>query len=209
MSNPDEARPPVVVLSGVSKSIRGKITLSEVSATFRRRELAVIRSTQAIERMTLLRLLAGQSHPDAGDVWRAGRPAPPPGTAWGFARSAPVMQSLDLRAAAFGVATRPYAEAIAGFMDEPAALLEPFEQLQGRDRMVVTFASAWLLPADLFVFDTRPLPTDAIAKRRLLPLWREARRRAAVVWLLRPKSPLRAVRPNWEGELSEGRLRLK
>lgn len=199
----------VAVLDRVSKVARGRAVLSEVSATFRRRELVVIRSLQAVERLALMRVLVGQVYPDVGEVRRMGRAAPPPGTAWGFVRTAPVLQSLDLRAAAFGVATRPYAAAIGRFMDNPAALLEPFEQLQGRDRTVVTFASSWLLPADLFVFDTLPLPADAIARRRLLPLWRDARRRAAVVWLMRKKSPLRGVRPNWEGTLSEGRLHLR
>lgn len=195
-----------LTLRGVTKRMEGRALLSDVSADFACGELVIVRPFAGPGRGLLARLLVGQVHPDEGEIARSGPAAPPPGSAWGFIRTAPVYRSLELRAAGYGVAAAPFATAVGDLMDDPSALARPFEQLQGRDRSIVTFAASWLLPCELFAFEGGPFPKDAVARERLMPLWRSARRSAAIIWIARPKAMPRGVSPGRIAELRNGRL---
>lgn len=195
-----------LTLRTVTKRMDGREVLSGASAEFTRGELVIVRPWSGPGRGLVARLLVGQVYPDEGVIERCGPAAPPPGSAWGFLRAAPVHRSLKLRAAAYGLAFGPYEDAVGELMDDPAALARPFERLQGRDRAIVTFAASWLLPCPVFAFEGGPFPKDAIARERLMPLWRSARRSAAIIWIARPGAMPRGVSPGRIAELKGGRL---
>lgn len=190
----------------VTKLLDGRPLLRQVSAEFRRGELVIIRPLKGPGRSALTRLLVGQTAPDEGRIDRMGLGAPPPGSAWGFVRTAPALRGLEMRAAAYGVDFDAYTAALAGLMDEPAALGRPFDRLHGRDRMILTFAASWLLPCAVFAIDDRPLPSDAEARARLMPLWRRARAEACILWLARPNAFPRAVTPTRIALVRQGAL---
>lgn len=69
-----------VVLTGVSKSYGAKQVLREVDLTIPTGDLAVLLGPSGCGKTTLLRVLAGHLHPDAGEVRVGGRLVAAPGT---------------------------------------------------------------------------------------------------------------------------------
>ena len=183
-----------------------RVGLRGVEAAFYRGEITLIKSEAGPARKAFLRLLAGQTHPDRGRVVRSCDAAPPPGVAWGFPANIPVRRSLEVRAGFFGVCRRAYVARLAEHMKDPRALSEPFSALGGRDRALITFLSAWLLPAEFFVFDPRPAPTDPELRDLIEPYWRAAREGAALVGLIDHKMPIGGFAADHVWRLESGRL---
>lgn len=97
-----------LILEDVTKHAHGKRVLSGLSLHVAVGELVIVRAPKGAEKTTLARLIAGQTLPDQGRIWRVGPCAPPPGVTWGFTQGAPVVRGLDLRAAVYDVDTRDY-----------------------------------------------------------------------------------------------------
>jgi hypothetical protein len=201
------ARSPVALaLEGVAKSAGKRCVVTDVSASFRCGELTVIRASRGEGKTTLARLLAGQTYPDRGRIWRRSAAAPLVGAAWGFRAGSPVWVGLELRAAGYGLPATEYIGRIERILENPKAIREEFGQLAGRDRAAIVYASSWLVPSSLYVVDGTPLPTDKVLRPKLKPLFEHARRDAAIVWITDSTTRTDAYEPAHESWVGAGRL---
>ena len=175
--------PPALSLERVVKKAGRKRVLDDVTASFETGSLTLIRGRRGAGKTILARLLAGQSMPDSGRVRRIGLPAPLVGSGMGFQSGAPVARGLELRASAHGLDYRRYRDAVLAFLKDPDVLDRDFGRLVGTDRGALLYASAYLLPAPIYVIDGTPLPGDKPLREALTPLVDRARSDAAVIWI--------------------------
>ncbi|SEA65378.1 ATP-binding cassette domain-containing protein [Rubrimonas cliftonensis] len=204
---PQEGRAVVLALEGVVKRAGRRTVLSGVDARFATGELTAIRGKRGSGKSSLARLLAGVSFADAGRIRRAGLAAPIVGSGAGFLGGAPALRGLELRAAAYGLELAGYTAATAGFLEDAEALSRDFGRIVGRDRTALLYASAYLVPAPVYVVDGAPLPADAALRKALRPLLQAARGRAAVIWIADEKASVSAYRPERALRLENGVLR--
>jgi energy-coupling factor transporter ATP-binding protein EcfA2 len=197
---------PALVLDGVVKRAGRRVVIEGASARFHPGELTAVRGPRGAGKTTLARLLAGHTHADSGRLRRAGTPAPLVGAATGFQSGAPVLRGLELRASAYGLDFRGFADAIGALLENPGALTQDFGRLVGRDRSVVVFAASYLIPAPIYVIDGSPLPVDAALRAKLRPLFLAARRRAAVIWIADEKARVDVWKPERLYRLTAGAL---
>lgn len=203
----EDAAMVVLALEGVVKRAGRRTVLSGLTARFAAGEMTAIRGKRGSGKSSLARLLAGVSFPDAGRIRRAGLAAPIVGTGAGFLGGAPALRGLELRAAAYGLDLAAYTAAVAGHLEDDEALSRDFGRIVGRDRTALLYASAYLVPAPVYVVDGAPLPADAALRKALRPLLAAARDRAAVIWIADEKASVSAYRPERALWLEDGALR--
>ncbi|MEM7268010.1 MAG: hypothetical protein AAF401_02025 [Pseudomonadota bacterium] len=177
----EEPRTPVLTLDGVVKRVGKRVAIRGLSHDFYAGDLVYILGGGSQPKQLLTRIIAGQLLPDQGHVLRNGPPGPMPGGGMGFQMVMSALRGLEMRAAAFGVDYRDYVDRISALMRNPEVLRKPFKSIQGVDRNMLLFGSAYLLPATHYVSDNAPMSSEPMAKRRVGPIYEAARERAAII----------------------------
>lgn len=183
-----------------------KIVLSDLDLTLRAGEAVVILGRRNAGKSVLARVLAGVTPPDAGHLRSAAPVAPLVGSPMGFGSTASVERDLGLRAAAYGISTRDHMADVAALLDDPDVLRLPFNRLDGVSRVLLTYGASYLTPSDIYIADAVPVPQVPAAQARIGALFRAARQRAAVLWLVSAAGGLRALAPDRCFALEDGRL---
>lgn len=193
-------------LRGLSKSYGRKRVLDGIEGRFALGEVTAILGQRASGKSTLARILFGQHLPDRGEVLLRGLMGPPIGLGLGFGTTGTIERDLGLRAAAYGIETGDFIQAVAGLLDDPRIIEKPYERADNMTRILLNFAAAYLVPADIYVADGALMPTDPQARPRIEPLVEATRQRAAIVWFTSGATFLRFVQAERHALLHEGRL---
>lgn len=204
-------RTAVAVLRDIVKTGGAGVVLAGLSLSLERGSLTTVVARRGAGRSTLAAIVAGHRLADSGQVNVAGRVAPFVGHHGGFGVSGSVERDLALRAAACGVATRPYVRAVAACLGPVLGhgsrwLGSPFDALAPRSRLGLVHAAGWLMPADLYIADGPALPAEPRLAACLRPVLERARRRGAVLWLTAGMRELRHLHPDRLLLLDRGRL---
>ncbi|MEM8699793.1 MAG: ATP-binding cassette domain-containing protein [Pseudomonadota bacterium] len=171
----------VLELREIGLDIRGKALFEGLSARFARGELTLILGATGSGKSRLAGLLAGAVAPDRGEMVVQGRVSPVIGQNAGLGETATLERDLGLRAAAYGLDTRAYAEGVARLVGAPGILRRSFDLASATEKSLISRASALLIPASVYLSDNAALvPSQS---QRMAPLLAARRRSAAMIWI--------------------------
>lgn len=206
LDRPPAASRTVLELRDITKTFGRKVVLRKLNARFAAGEMTLIGGNRGAGKTILRSIMTGQRFADSGEVAVTRPIAPPLGVPWGFGRTGMVERDLSFRAAAYGLDTWSYISAVASLLDDPNAVFKPFSMIDGATRSTILYASAYLIPSDVYVTENGPLPLSNAIKTRLEPLYEEARGRAAIIWLTSGTVMPRAYDPDHIFLLENGHL---
>ncbi|MEM9736904.1 MAG: ATP-binding cassette domain-containing protein [Pseudomonadota bacterium] len=155
-----------------------------LTAQFARGELAVILGKPGSGKSALAGIIAGTRQAAGGEVIRRGRIAPELGPGWALGDTATLERDLGLRAAAYGLDTRAYCNAVANLIGGAGPMAAPFSRASTPVRQLIGCAASLLIPADAYVADGPLLPAEETYRARILPLYRARRAQATFIWII-------------------------
>lgn len=173
----------VLELRDVSFAYGKRPVLQGLSGRFARGETTAILGLAGSGKTTLTSLVGGFHHPDRGEIVSSGTIAPVIGPAGGMGHSNQTLRDLGLRAAAYGLDTDAYAEALAGIYGSTSFLTHRFDSLPTLERTSMGRAAALMVPADVYISDGQILAGDERLMPRLSQLLEMRQRTAAVIWI--------------------------
>lgn len=156
----------------------------DVSFQLRRGEAVGIIGLNGSGKTTMLRMLAGQILPDAGEIRVHGSSAAMIDLTAGFQQSAPGYENIFLRAAALGFSraeTMKHLDEIVAFSELGSALEAPLSSYSSGMQMRLAFSIMAIVSPDVLLIDEVLAVGDFRFRQKCLGKIREMRKRSAFV----------------------------